>query len=515
MGCYTGLRLPMDELPAEGMNDPGIQALSTFSTAASARPAQDRWRYEVSKQPSEARIALDLWRAQREGATGLARRQELRLAALVAHARAKSRFYQRLYHDQPDGDVALRNVPPVTKPELMAAFDDWVTDLDVTRAGVEAFVADPALIGSRYRGEFFVCASSGTTGHPGLFVHDPSAIAVYRALTVVRIDFAWLTPGDWLRLARRGLRWATVMGAGGHFMGAGWMEMERRRSGWRSRAYRVFPAQRPLAELVTDLNAFDPAIITGYPSALDLLAEEQAAGRLHLRPVLVETGGETTAPDARARMAAAFGCAIHNAYGSSEFLSLAASCAHDWLHVNSDWEVLEPVDEDFRPAPPGEPSHTVLLTNLANRIQPIIRYDLGDSVLLRPDPCPCGSPLPAIRVAGRSDDVLRLVAADGRTVRILPLAIGAVVEEASGVRRSQLIQTGPATIRLRLELGPSADVEMVWRDVIARLSAYLAGQRLANVEIVRASESPEQSARSGKFRQVIAAPPGAGPGGLR
>ena len=185
---------------------------------------------------------------------------------------------------------------------------------------------------------------------------------------------------------------------------------------------------------------------------------------------------------------------------------MAFSCDHDWLHVNSDWVILEPVDEDFRPTPAGVPSHTVLLTNLANRIQPLIRYDLGDSVLVRPDPCPCDSPLPAIRVAGRCDDVLRLEAADGRTVRVLPLAIGAVLDETPGVHRSQLIQSGPATIRLRLELKPGVDGEKVWRDVTANLNAYLAGQRLANVHLVRASEPPEQRARFGKFRQVIAAP---------
>lgn len=465
---------------------------------------------ELDKQPGEVRLALDVWRTLREGAPGLARRQKVRLAALIAHARVTSRFYRHLYRDLPVGSLALRDFahfPPVTKPDLMAAFDDWVTDPDVTRAGVEAFVADLARVGSLYRSDYFVCASSGTTGQPGLFVHDRGAIAVYRALNLVRLDFAWLSQGQWLRLLRRGVRWAAVMGSGGHFMGAGWMELERQRSRWRSRAYHVFPAQRPLAELVASLNDFDPTILSGYPSVLDLLAEEQAAGRLHLHSILVETAGESTVPETRARMAAAYGCAVHNAYGASECLALAVSCAYDWLHVNSDWVVLEPVDVDFRPTPPGEPSHTVLLTNLANRIQPIIRYDLGDSVLVRPDPCPCGSPLPAIQVSGRRDDVLRLANTDGRMVSLPPLAIAVVVNETPGVLRSQLVQTGPAVIRLRLEPQPGADAEQVWRDVMASLNAYLVEQGLANVALVRASEPPEQSARSGKFRQVIAQPP--------
>lgn len=428
----------------------------------------------MSLTPSAARIALDLWRAQREGEAGLARRRERRLAALLEHARTKSPFYRRLYGARPAGHEALADLPPVDKRQLMTAFDDWVTDRRVTRADVERFVSDPGRIGTLYRGELFACTSSGTTGRPGLFLHDAHARAVYRAIVAVRIDLAWMTLGQWLRMARRGLRWASVLGTGAHFAGAAWIELERHRSRWKSRAYRVFPVQSPLAELVAGLDAFDPTILVAYPSALELLAEEQAAGRLHLRPILTEVAGESMTPGAGARMAAAFGCAIRNAYGASEFPFFALSCDHDWLHVSSDWIVLEPVDERYRPVPPGAPSHTVLLTNLANRIQPIIRYDLGDSVLARPDPCPCGSALPAIRVAGRCDDVLRLRAAGGRVVSVLPLAIGAVVEG-------------------------------LWRAAAAGLGAYLDRQGLSNVEVIRASEPPEQNASGGKFRQVIAA----------
>jgi phenylacetate-coenzyme A ligase PaaK-like adenylate-forming protein len=454
--------------------------------------------------PGELRTAIDLVRAKREGAAALARRQESRLAALTAQARARSRFYQRHYSGIPLQRVGLGELPPVTKPELMGAFEDWVTDPRLTREGLEQFVADPALLGLPYLGEYFVCSSSGTTGHPGLFVYDRTAITVMRAMVIARIDLGWLTAADWLRLTSRRFRWAAVVGTGGHFTGAGWLEAERRRSAWRARSYRLFSVQRPLRELAAALEAFDPGVITAYPSALQQLGEEQRAGRLHLRPVLVETGGESTSPDARAGMAAAFGCQIHDTYAASECPWLALDCAHGWLHVNTDWAVLEPVDQDYRSTPPGEPSYTVLVTNLANRVQPIIRYDLGDSVLARPDPCPCGNPLPAIRVAGRSDDVLCLRRSDGQNVRLLPLAIGSVVDTTRGVHRSQLIQTDPAAIRVRLEPETNADVERMWRDALANLHAFLADQGLEGVDLLRADELPTQNTRSGKFRQVIA-----------
>ncbi len=189
---------------------------------------------------------------------------------------------------------------------------------------------------------------------------------------------------------------------------------------------------------------------------------------------------------------------------------MAFDCKQGWLHVNSDWVILEPVDADYRPTPPGEPSHTVLLTNLANRVQPIIRYDLGDTIVMRPEPCPCGSPLPAIRVQGRRDDVLRLQAADGRMVRVLPLAIGSVLDQTPGVHRSQLVQTGPASVLLRLDLEPGMQGGQVWDRACSSLTGFLADHGLAGIGITRAAEGPQTSVTSGKFRQIIAGPRAAG-----
>lgn len=403
----------------------------------------------------------------------------------------------------------LGDLPPVAKPELMGSFDDWVTDPSVTRAGAEAFIADPARIGALYLRRYFVCTTSGMTGLPGLFLHDRGACAVYQALTY-RVGLAWLSGRQWRDMARLRDRWAAVVGTGGHFAAGGWMEYQRRRNAWVRHRYRVISVQQPLAEVVAGLNAFDPAVLIGYPSALELLAEEQAAGRLRVRPVLVELAGESVGEDGRARIAAGLGGALHDDYSASECMVMAFDCEQGWLHVNSDWVILEPVAADYRPTPPGEPSHTVLLTNLANRVQPIIRYDLGDTIVTRPDPCPCGSPLPAIRVQGRRDDVLRLQAANGRMVSILPLAVGPVLDQTPGVHRSQLVQTGPASLLLRLDLEPGMQGGQVWDRACSNLAGFLAAQGLAGIDITRAAEGPETSVTSGKFRHVIAGPRTAG-----
>ncbi len=451
---------------------------------------------------NRSRVTIDVLRAQREGTEGLMRRQRTRIASLVSHAHGHSRYYRRLYGDASSVNVPLRSLPPVSKPDLMASFDDWVTDPRVTRVGVEEFMSDPSRIGRPYLDRYWVCSTSGTTGYPGLFVHDPQALAVYRAFTI-RLDLSWLSGRDWLGVARHRMRWASVIGTGAHFAGASWIEAERNRSWWRRHAFRVFSVQQPLGDLVAALNTFNPGFVSGYPSALEVLAVEQQAGRLRLEPVVLETGGESMLPEDRRRVAQAFGTTPRDVYAASEAITMAFDCTLGWLHVNADWVVLEPVDAENQPTPPGEPSHTVLLTNLANHVQPIIRYDLGDSVLARPDPCPCGSPLPAIRVEGRRDDVLRLENAEGRIVPVLPLAIGSTLDDTPGVRRSQLVQTGGRTIRVRLACDVGADADMAWQRVSESLRCYLGTMGLGNVVLERATEPPEQSERSGKFRQVI------------
>lgn len=421
----------------------------------------------------------------------------------MERARAGSPFYERLYRGLPASDLALRDLPPVTKPELMADFDDWVTDRALTLAGLKDFVAEPGLVGTPYLGRYFVATTSGTTGHPGLFVHDSLACAAYKSFTF-RIDRTWLSARQWLQLARLQGRWAAVVGAGAHYAGAGWMEYLRHRSSWKRHHYRVIPAQRQIAAVVTELNAFDPGIAAGYPSVLELLAEEQQAGRLRIRPVVVELGGESVDDAGRARITEGLGGALHEVYSASEFMIMAFDCAEGRLHVNSDWAILEPVDDHYRPTPPGEPSYTVLLTNLANAVQPVIRYDLGDSVVAATGPCGCGSALPAVRVQGRCDDVLRFTGGDGRVVGIPPLTIGSVADETPGVRRSQLVQTLPATLRIRLDVEPGANPDKVWEGVRAKVAMYLASQDVRDVEIVRGEEGPEQTTGSGKYREVIA-----------
>jgi phenylacetate-coenzyme A ligase PaaK-like adenylate-forming protein len=187
-------------------------------------------------------------------------------------------------------------------------------------------------------------------------------------------------------------------------------------------------------------------------------------------------------------------------------MGIAFDCRYGRLHVNADWLILEPVDAAGEPVAPGGPSHTTLLTNLANHVQPLIRYDLGDSVTVLPAPCPCGSPLPAIRPEGRRDETLRIELADGVIRPLIPLVMATAVEEAPGVLRYQVLQAGPRRLRLRLEEAPGHDRARVCDDVLRRLQAYLSSQGLASVEVELSVDRPHSETAGGKMRQFLFEP---------
>jgi phenylacetate-coenzyme A ligase PaaK-like adenylate-forming protein len=304
-------------------------------------------------------------------------------------------------------------------------------------------------------------------------------------------------------LLSQGGRAALITATGDHFASlASWQRVSRGNP-WV--VARCFSVMDPLPRLVAELNRYRPAFLASYPTMLALLAEEQNAGRLRIRPANLWSGGECLPPSMSAAIERAFDCQLTNEYGASEALSIAFGCREGWLHVNADCVVLEPVDSDYRPTPPGTPSHTVLLTNLINRVQPLIRYDLGDSVVAKARPCKCGSPLPAIRVEGRRDDVLALRAADGRIVRLPPMALTTVVEEAANVHRFQIVQTAPDRLALRLERDDKTERQAAWRAASRALRDYLAEQSLANVHVALDKRPPVTESRSGKLREVIAA----------
>jgi phenylacetate-coenzyme A ligase PaaK-like adenylate-forming protein len=148
----------------------------------------------------------------------------------------------------------------------------------------------------------------------------------------------------------------------------------------------------------------------------------------------------------------------------------------------------------MRPVPDGTLSANVLLTVLANDVQPFIRYVLGDCVRFYTDPCSCGSPFRSFQVEGREATLVRVGG-----VTLSPLVFELEHERA---QRVQLVQTGDREFDVRIQLADGAAAEDGFEEVIASVKRVFRDNGLEDVT-VRKSLAPPELAASGKFHEVL------------
>lgn len=454
---------------------------------------------------AQGAVALDVMTAAHSSAKELAALGQARLTRLLCAAHQGSAWYRDQWRGVDPLRATLADLPVSTKPVLMQHFDDWVTDPALRLDTLRAFIADKAHIGQPFLGRYTVWESSGTRGEPGVFVQDEQAMAVYDTLEALRRD----APRPWQRLLDPWMlteRLAFVGATGGHFASQVSLQRLRRLHPWLHARLRSFSILQPTADLVGQLNDFAPTVLATYPTAAVMLAEESRRGALRIRPAEVWTGGETLGAAMRQQVVDTWGCALRNSYGASEFFSIAWECGQGAMHVNSDWVLLEAVDAAHRPVPAGELSHTTLLTNLANTVQPVIRCDIGDRIRWQPTACACGSPLPVLEVQGREDSPLRMAGRGGRVVTLLPLALTTVLEDEAEEFDFQLHREDAHTLVLRLGAGGTDSPDRAAR-CEAVLRAFGARQGVVGLKVRVQSDAPLRHGHSGKLQRVLATRP--------
>ncbi|NIJ43253.1 phenylacetate-coenzyme A ligase PaaK-like adenylate-forming protein [Parvibaculum indicum] len=421
-------------------------------------------------------------------------KQRRNLRRLVEKARADSPLFHRLYADvPPSSEVELRDLPVTRKPDLMRAFDDWLTIRTLPLEKARAHLADMSKIGVPIGG-VAVFRTSGTSGEPAIIVLPSRFLEYSFGISLARFErYHW----KFLREMReRGMR-VTVTGGNGHFAGTGYNKLVRSLHPRLVQGVTFVEAEQPIARLVEQLNAIPVSNIVTYPSVLTILVKEKEAGRLKIEPVILNTGGETLTNELRERVRRAFPSlkyGILDAYGCTECLVLSFVCSHGRKHVHEDWVILEAVDDTMRPVPDGTLSDTALLTVLANDAQPFIRYDIGDCIRFHTDPCPCGSPFRSFEVEGREATLVHVGDAT-----LSPLIFELEHERA---RRVQLAQTGEREFEIRIDAADEATAEVVFQEVSQSVQRVFRDNGLEDIT-VRKSETPPQLTASGKFHEVL------------
>lgn len=374
--------------------------------------------------------------------------QQQALRHLLSHAVSRSAYYaQRLEGLQ---GAPLDQLPVLTKATLVTEWDRLCTQPSLTLREVELRLrrieqtsADPA---HGWRGRWWLGASGGTTGRRVALAWDRREWAQVLA-SYARVN-------DWAEVAvdlRHPVRTAIVSSLNPTHQSA--VVGASLRS-------RIVPmlrldAHTPLDELVQQLNAFRPRLLVAFASMVGPLAAAQLDGGLRIAPEKVIAVSEVLSGVSRAAAQAAWGRhAVIDSYAATETASIASTCSQGGWHLYEDFVIAEPVDDDYRPVPPGQTATRLLVTALFTRTLPLIRYELTDAVRLSTRTCTCGRPFALLEaVAGRTEDTLVMA---GRTgpVRVHPVLFHTALESSApgGWQVEQL----PDRLVIRI-IGPGAD----------------------------------------------------------
>jgi len=429
--------------------------------------------HERLKRHDSVRLLHRLERSQWWSAAQLQAWQMRRLRALLAHAARHVPHYRALFARLQLDPAAFRQpadlarLPLLRKADIAAARTSFVSE---RARGLRTF------------------ATGGSSGEPLQFMlgrrrisHDIAA--KWRATRWWGVDI-----GD-----REAVLWGSPIELGAQ-------DRVRR---WRDRllrstllpAFAMSPAR--LDGFIAQLRRLRPRMLFGYPSSLCRIASRAAASGVALDGLGLKVAfvtAERLYDEQRAQIAASFGCPVANGYGGRDAGFIAHECPEGGMHVTAEDVLVEIVDAQGQPLPAGI-SGDIVVTHLATRDFPFIRYATGDRGALGQAPCPCGRGLPLLQqIEGRSTDFLTAV--DGTVMHGLALIY--IVREQDGVQGFKIIQESLLLTRVllvcRSPLAAAARAALV--DAFrARLGREVA------IEIEEVAEIAAEA--SGKYRYVI------------
>ena len=411
------------------------------------------------------------WRSADE----LARRQSAALAETLRRASQQVPYYRRTWGKTVDlpaeaAREALATLPFLTKRELQEAADELLSE------------RRPRRVTSKTTG--------GSTGQAVTLLKDRHATA--REMAASWLGYGWFG----VRIGDRAVR----------FWGQPFTRRRRLRFAAADFAmHRIrFSA---FAFDTADLRAywercrrFRPDYLYGYVSMLDAFAShliEVGIDGRQLGLKLVVTTAEVLSDPQRARLHRAFGCPVQNEYGCGEVGPIAYECPRGALHLMSDHLLVELLGNGDRPAAPGE-SGEVVVTDLANRAMPLVRYRLGDFAVAGTAPCLCGRGFPTLqRIWGRAYDFVET--GDGRRFHgeFFMYLFEELRQQGRGIPQFQVVQEGPADLAIAL-LSPTEPSAELLSHLRGRIERHLGPMRVAVTRVDRI-----ERARSGKMAVIV------------
>jgi phenylacetate-CoA ligase len=252
----------------------------------------------------------------------------------------------------------------------------------------------------------------------------------------------------------------------------------------------------PLVEQMNVMRAVNPTVLWGYPSAIQIIAQQIEQNEIESAVRLVFTASEINPSDIKDYISSVFNADVIDVYGSWETGCIAWECEkHEGYHVSMDNVVIEIVDHNGDPVAPGERGK-VVVTNLNSYAMPFIRYELGDIAVSTDEECSCGrAGFLMKQIEGRYDDFIKTSSGNIVSPRIFTLTFRSI----PNISGFQIIQEKLDLIHVFVEPSPTADRSQIQSTVISELHQILG--RSMDIEVTFVDAINRTS--SGKLRSVI------------
>jgi len=410
----------------------------------------------------------------------------------LKHAIENSPFYWHYYKgigvSNPISFENFSSLPLIDKKIIMENLDQVFTSSILNRKSLEKHLASTQ-VGKRYLNNTII-HSSGSSGTIGIFAYDSKSWDHLKALVLARCTNFGIS------LKRKRLAFIGIKD--GHYAGVTLASDVPRLMA----NYTDVSVNEPISKTVKHLNEFQPDDLRGYPSGLTILASEQQAGRLYIKPKKIVSSAEPLSEKSAKLIEEVFGVYPYNFYAASESIGLAQDCdLHCGLHVFNDLHVVELLNEEGEKVEPGEPGQ-IVLTNLYNRCQPLIRYQMHDVAVYSEEECDCGLPFPLLKnIYGRQEETIWVEKEEGGFDVINPLVF--VEFFVPGLRRLQVHYEKLNKIRLLAVTKGNSD--QICEAIEKRMNSILSGKNLQDtVDIqVEMVDSILPDRKTGKTKTVI------------
>lgn len=256
-------------------------------------------------------------------------------------------------------------------------------------------------------------------------------------------------------------------------------------------------SEAKLDGFIRRIRARRPRMLFGYPSALTHIARHAQKTGIRMDDLGIRVAfvtSERLYDEQRSAIGRVFGCPVANGYGGRDAGFIAHECPAGGMHLTAEDIVLELVDRDGRPVAEGEAGE-IVVTHLATRDFPFVRYRTGDVAVRDSGRCACGRGLPMLKeIQGRTTDFV--VTADGTVMHGLALIY--ILRELPGLDGFKVVQHDLQRVSVQLIPGPGFDPACE-RTIVDGFRRRLGAQ--VAVEVSRVESIPPE--KSGKFRYIV------------